>query len=449
MESYTSTTIGSQLIHRRSKRLRRQVEEKALCDFMIHSPLGYFSVLPQEIMFNIFSKLPTTELSFLTLVSKSLRDVVMAYNLTKQGLCRLMLSGCSRNHSNKKKKIDLCHCFKDLGLLVKRSTCLYPTKERLRLMETLFDELSAKVKIESARINFCFGQFVSIFVRGWEERECQRAYFAIIANQNLVLKMAQVLTDKPGAKFSLEQEVRSFLRGAILDQCDSIEDLAMWLHFILKPYPMVHQARLLLLLYGPLSKTKDRIDWTYMTSEDPLSAPLSSVPFRDLAVAIKALHRHSDWNSDSVISVLEELTGCPDEWQTENTARLLVMCGEGICVPVLASKAINGKTSQLSAIVVALALVTYLSSLNMSWLVHILKEICQIVPNEHDVEALIDSVVDYFRQIIITIPDNGQPGHMMIFEDVVSAYTCFTKELMVASVMPSAKTVSQHSKSEE
>ena len=46
-----------------------------------------------------------------------------------------------------------------------------------------------------------------------------------------------------------------------------------------------------------------------MTNDDPISAPLSSAPFRDLAVAIKALYKHKDWNTDSVISVFEELTG--------------------------------------------------------------------------------------------------------------------------------------------
>ena len=69
---------------------------------------------------------------------------------------------------------------------------------------------------------------------------------------------ASILTGKAGAKIGLEMEVRSFLRGVVLDQCDSMEDLAMWLHFILKPYPMVHQARLLLLLYGPLSRTRGK-----------------------------------------------------------------------------------------------------------------------------------------------------------------------------------------------
>eukprot|EP00057_Strongylocentrotus_purpuratus_P016025 XP_011670499.1 PREDICTED: F-box only protein 47-like [Strongylocentrotus purpuratus] len=141
-KSKSSCTNG--IAGRRSKRLQRKMEEKELGDFMVNAPLGYFSVLPQEIMYIIFSKLPTMDLSYLTLVSKSLRDIVMAYNLTKQGITKLLSIGCAKSKS-KKKKIDLCYCFKDLGLLVKRSTCLYPTKERLRLMETLFKESFIKL----------------------------------------------------------------------------------------------------------------------------------------------------------------------------------------------------------------------------------------------------------------------------------------------------------------
>ncbi|XP_071504208.1 F-box only protein 47-like [Diadema antillarum] len=304
----------------------------------------------------------------------------------------------------------------------------YPTASRWT-GQARRKSLVANFTIESSRINYCFGQFFSIFVKGWQERECLRAYFAVINYNNLVLKMTNVISGKPGVKADQEMEVRSFLRGVILDQCESLEDLGMWLHFILQPYPMVHQARLLLLLYGSLSRT--------------------SAPFRDLAVAIKALHGHSEWNTDSVISVLEEVTACPNEWLDDNVARLLCMCGEAIVIPVLASKAINGKMTQLSSIIVGLAVVTYLSNLNMSWLVKILREVCDIVPSEHDVVGLVDATVSYFRTVILALPDQGDVGRMVMFEDAVSAFTCFTRELMMTSIKPSTKAGRQHLMTEE
>ncbi|XP_071477578.1 F-box only protein 47-like [Diadema antillarum] len=396
MTAYPTASRWTGQARRKSVRLLQKERERGLREEMNNMPLGYFSVLPEEIIYHVFSKL-----------------------------------SC---------------------LLVKRSTCLYPTKERLRLMETLFHELVANFTIESSRINYCFGQFFSIFVKGWQERECLRAYFAVINYNNLVLKMTNVISGKPGVKADQEMEVRSFLRGVILDQCESLEDLGMWLHFILQPYPMVHQARLLLLLYGSLSRSKgtDQINWTFMSLDDQnIASHLASAPFRDLAVAIKALHGHSEWNTDSVISVLEEVTACPNEWLDDNVARLLCMCGEAIVIPVLASKAINGKMTQLSSIIVGLAVVTYLSNLNMSWLVKILREVCDIVPSEHDVVGLVDATVSYFRTIILALPDQGDVGRMVMFEDAVSAFTCFTRELMMTSIKPSTKAGRQHLMTEE
>ena len=69
---------------------------------------------------------------------------------------------------------------------------------------------------------------------------------------SLYFILVTVLSRKPGRDHLLEYQIRSFFRVALLDQCENEEDLAMWLNFILKPFPLVHQARLLYLLYGPL-----------------------------------------------------------------------------------------------------------------------------------------------------------------------------------------------------
>ena len=54
----------------------------------------------------------------------------------------------------------------------------------------------------------------------------------------------------PGAHPGLEYEVRCFLRRVFLDPGSNTADKAFWLTRVLKPWPMVQQARLLYLLYG-------------------------------------------------------------------------------------------------------------------------------------------------------------------------------------------------------
>jgi len=56
----------------------------------------------------------------------------------------------------------------------------------------------------------------------------------------------------PGAYPTLELHVRLFFRRVFLSQCTGGSDKAFWLSLILKPFPMVHQARVLFLLFGPM-----------------------------------------------------------------------------------------------------------------------------------------------------------------------------------------------------
>ena len=60
-----------------------------------------------------------------------------------------------------------------------------------------------------------------------------------------------IVTVCAGAHVSMEMEVRLFLRNVFVDPCKSTVDKAFWLTRILKPWPLIHQARLMYLLFGP------------------------------------------------------------------------------------------------------------------------------------------------------------------------------------------------------
>lgn len=47
----------------------------------------------------------------------------------------------------------------------------------------------------------------------------------------------------------------------------------------------------------------------------------------------------------------------PQPWHMENVARLLVLCGDSLCYTVLASKALNGRLTEVSRIIVYIILV--------------------------------------------------------------------------------------------
>lgn len=54
-----------------------------------------------------------------------------------------------------------------------------------------------------------------------------------------------------GAHSKMEYDARVFFRRTFLSHCQSVQERGFWLNQILKSWPMVHQARILFLLYGP------------------------------------------------------------------------------------------------------------------------------------------------------------------------------------------------------
>ena len=54
-----------------------------------------------------------------------------------------------------------------------------------------------------------------------------------------------------GAQWEMELQVRLFFRRVFLNHSCLKTEKAFWLNLVLKPFPLVHQARLLFLLYGP------------------------------------------------------------------------------------------------------------------------------------------------------------------------------------------------------
>lgn len=56
-----------------------------------------------------------------------------------------------------------------------------------------------------------------------------------------------------GVSPRLEIQIRLFCRNVLLDHWQSSRDTLFWLTRILKPWPMVNQARLIYIIYGPLT----------------------------------------------------------------------------------------------------------------------------------------------------------------------------------------------------
>jgi hypothetical protein len=96
---------------------------------------------------------------------------------------------------------------------------------------------------ESWLYTYCYNQnvYVLIFV-------CVCVFAMLCRMYNINITHIFVIA---GTHVQIENHIRTFFRRVVLDHCQSVVDRAFWLGRILKPWPMVHQARFLFMLYGP------------------------------------------------------------------------------------------------------------------------------------------------------------------------------------------------------
>ncbi|KAI8512986.1 F-box only protein 47 [Branchiostoma belcheri] len=455
-----------QKTRRRSSRLifkeRSLSNSRAIQD----GPLGFFQILPMEMVYNILYELTIVDLSVLTIVSKAVRGLVECFMDSKRGEERLLLrvslhKPASQDHAG------LMQHFRRLGVLQKRATCLYTTRDRLRIIEQFIqkmDLMSCFGCSNQCLALTCYGRFLHTVIAGWDQMECLRVY--VLVNTHVQRRLNQVLHSAHGCHGDDELYLRLFYRRVLLDQCEhqlerafwlsrmlsvqvtmvmricSIQvamvmmrctcgcsteescwtsvntpycchgddelylrlfyrrvlldqcehqqvamvmrvcstcagchgddelylrlfyrrvlldqcehqlERAFWLSRMLKPLPMVHQARLLFILYGPVCFYGDSAVWMEMGDEES-NTPASTVVLAELGSAIKTLHNYGrEWTEDDIIGTGNAI---PESWTGENLARLLTLCGESVCVQLLGSKAINGRLDELAEIIVHLA----------------------------------------------------------------------------------------------
>ncbi|XP_042331895.1 F-box only protein 47 [Sceloporus undulatus] len=368
------------------------------------STLGNFKALPLEIFHMVLDYLPVKDISILSMVSKTISNCLINYISTPKGNKKLLvqnfhnpeLSGCQKGSS-------ILEHYRCLGLLLKRCTLLLPTKERLKSIHNILSEISC-FKLSGCMDPLhclglqCYGVFLQTLTAGWDELECHRVYNFLCEMSNLPRRVQTVVSSKPGSARKLELRIRIFCRNVLLNHWIHWGDSAFWLTRILKPWPMVNQARLLYIIFGPTSILDGHVVWHKM-----IDGPTDEASLKGLADAIKLLYdpEAKEWTADDVISLLDELAVVPREWLLENSARLLILCGNNICFTFMASKAVNGRAIELARLVVSLALVCEKDLYCMDWTVKMMQKVCKVFSTPGERNNFLQSVENAFAHIIM------------------------------------------------
>uniref|UniRef100_G1QD54 F-box protein 47 n=1 Tax=Myotis lucifugus TaxID=59463 RepID=G1QD54_MYOLU len=363
----TSFTLIPNQKYRRSSRRSSHVSNTLDSDSQPLSALGNFRALPLEIFQIILRYLSVVkDVSMLSMVSKTVSQHIINYISTSSGSKRLLLQDFHNLElPGKRQDSAVLEHYRSLGLLFKRCTLLLPTKERLKYIHKILAEVpcfkfnGCAAPMQCSGLS-CYGMLLQTLTAGWDELECHRVFNFLCELTDLSRKMQTIVFSKPGNSRKLELRIRLFCRNVLFDHWTHRSDSAFWLTRILKPWPMVNQARLLYIIFGPISP-------------------------QDVKVV-------------------------PREWLLENNARLLILSGNDICFTFMASKAVNGRTAELARLIVFLALVCEKELYCMDWAVKMMQKVCKVFSTSVEKNNFLQNVANAFACIIMEMLQSIMSG---------------------------------------
>ncbi|KAM5273420.1 F-box only protein 47 [Ctenodactylus gundi] len=331
------------------------------------------------------------------------------------------------------------------GVLFKRCTLLLPTKERLKFIYKILSEVSC-FKFNGCATPMqclglqCYGMFLQTLTAGWDEHECHRVYNFLCEMTHLSRKMQTVVSSKPGSARKLELRIRLFCRNVLLDHWIHHNDSTFWLTQILKPWPIVNQARLLYVIFGPVSPQDGQVLWQKM-----IEGPTDESSLKDLADTIKLLYdsKNKEWTTDDIISLVDELSVIPREWLLENNARLLILSGNHICFTFMASKAVNGRATELARLIVFLALVCEKERYCMDWAVRMMQKVCKVFGTPVERRNFLQNVATEFAYMMMEMLQSFVSGDLgednrafLTLFHLIQAQANFHKEVLCLTMNP-------------
>ncbi|NXH48543.1 FBX47 protein, partial [Dicaeum eximium] len=413
------------------------------------SALGDFQTLPLEIFQMVLNYLSVKDISMLSMVSKTISARLINYICTSSGSRRLLLQDFHPELPARTEGASILEHYRALGLLLKRCTLLLPTRDRLKYVHKVLSGVSCfKLNGCASPLHClglqCYGVFLQILTAGWDELECHRVFNFLWELSNLARKVQTVVSSKPGSARRLELRIRLYCRGVLLWPGSRRSDSAFWLTRILKPWPMVNQARLLYIIFGPVSSRDGHVVWQKM-----IEGPTDETSLKGLADAIKLLYgtEAREWTADDVISLVDELSVVPQEWLMENNARLLLLSGNSICFTFMASKAVNGRAVELARLMVFMVLVCEKDLYCMDWAVKMMQKVCKVfsTPWERNnflqclENAFARMLMDMLQAVLAGERDEEDSSFLNLFH-LMNAQANFHKEILYMAMGNSSST---------
>ncbi|CAF1345149.1 unnamed protein product [Rotaria magnacalcarata] len=326
---------------------------------VIPANLCYLSQIPIEMRDLILLKLSAHELHQLASTSNEYFSIVLNFLRSSMGTRYIQFVlhiTPDRRRSG---------AWENLGRLYGLMTSLLPLVRRIQMIkEVLFNKLNLSDDGSCMEDLSRIGRFFGEATRHWSEREIAWAFSQLDSHLQLQKKVDRFYScEHVGVEAQLEQSIRSCFRLVYFDSIRLYAHRGCLLNVILYKQPIWFQARLIYLLFGPMSLNK--IDWEKFSRDrsDFLIYPNvdEEQAYFDLSRAFNVLnrsvHAQKAWNSNSKLALLNELLAQPVSWKSEYVAELLFYCGRELLTNVLIAFAMKNYHKEYAQLIQSLCLV--------------------------------------------------------------------------------------------
>lgn len=343
------------------------------CDLENQNPNicnGLLKMLPNELLYHVFTNLSIEDLGVVSLASKEMRNRVYQYVFGSRVIYkRFFTSSCFNKDDTfhfDPCNADLLFRFEQIGIFLKRLTILDSTDARIKLICTFIRTLRLQIEFHNCtstnyqlfKFRFrCLGKLVQTFVLGWDESEIKRLFNVLEQSFSVNFLMKKFFRVSNGSQRLLEYYIRYFYRMVFFDSQRFVSDKAYWINYVLNQYclachqllKMIEVARLLILFFGPLighSNEVSSVGWEAIHSASFISEELSS-----LGESIELLSELPNYAGNNICMLIHAVVNSPVDWRVDNKAALLMHSGTSVAQQyfkyILRKEAVNDVSNLL------------------------------------------------------------------------------------------------------
>ncbi|KAL3993659.1 hypothetical protein ACH3XW_18475 [Acanthocheilonema viteae] len=299
--------------------------EQVVPDAISNTPLGIFQMLPPELLYVIFDRIPVLQLKQLSLSSNTLNIKIRGYVLMAGTRRRFFAETAAVYCADFESAQDPFYAW---GMLLKACTIVMSFHGGHVFLAKFFN------KNKNVENWYGWGRCFMAFCKGWTHNECEELFRAVMRFTGLNGILNRAMSRKVKNYPHLEIEVRVRLRGFFLSCYEKSDEIyGFWISIILRTQKTIaQQGQLFMIIFGPVKLDEDNcdiIDWELLSNTTIENRHLCEEIIGPMSFSVHCMVTNENlreyaWNDYHIFNLIEEIT-TPYSWTLDNFAALLAL----------------------------------------------------------------------------------------------------------------------------